>query len=296
MTEESSNVATPSSNSSKKRPVSSPLDSFEPKKYKSIIELESDMSETTSFKLSNEDLLAITSTIKDSLTHDLKDTANKCFDDRFEELTNRVINGVLAGVQNQLDHLTSENAVLRAEIVQLKKKSDQAEQYSRRNNVRISGLPEVSTGTDENTDIKVIEMASKLGVFLTLQDIDISHRLGVRKPDRRRDIIVKFTTRRAKHKIYKARVLAKDRGYKGTYINEDLTKERSKLLFLARQLAKKGTIDSAWSFEGNILAKDKSNKVHRITSEDDVSTLDAFCTAASASVWNNISRESSGMD
>ena len=92
-------------------------------------------------------------------------------------------------------------------------------------------------------------------------------------PARPRDIIVKFSTYRARQKVYKARALTKQRGYKGIFINEDLTKNRSLLLYEARRRFKSKQLQGAWSSDGTILIKHFDNTVVKITS---VSQLPVF--------------------
>ena len=152
-------------------------------------------------------------------------------------------------------------------------KVDQAEQYSRRNNLRISGYVE---DNNENTDDIVMKMASDIGCDLQLSEIDRSHRVG--KPDaartKQREILVKFTSYRARQKLYKRRTELKDKGYNGVFLNEDLTKLRSKVLFEARKVVKADCAKGAWSSDGNILIKDYGDVVHRLTSDDDLNDID----------------------
>ena len=79
---------------------------------------------------------------------------------------------------------------------------DSLEQYSCRNMLRISSIPE---NKDENTDQEVMRIAGYLGVDIGRGDIDRSHRVGNLDDHRRsgkgpktkrhtRDVIVKFTT------------------------------------------------------------------------------------------------------
>ena len=74
--------------------------------------------------------------------------------------------------------------------------------YSRRNCLRISGIPETKS---ESTDDIVLDMANAIGADLILEDIERSHWLGKPKPrsvpqhagqlsTRPRSIIVKFST------------------------------------------------------------------------------------------------------
>ena len=89
----------------------------------------------------------------------------------------------------------------------LEKAVDQGEQYSRRNCLRITGVPEEAT---ENTDEIVLKLAFDLGTDIRLSDIDRSHRFGRIDSARARprDIIVKFATRQ---KLYKVRSSLKDK-------------------------------------------------------------------------------------
>ena len=68
--------------------------------------------------------------------------------------------------------------------------------------------------------------------------------------------------------------MIKDRGHKGVFINEDLTKARSKLLYEARRRVKSDQLKSAWSADGTILIRTSEregrDRISRITSESDL--------------------------
>ena len=57
------------------------------------------------------------------------------------------------------------------------------------------------------------------------------------------------------------------------FINEDLTRERNRLLFEARQLKRSGKLNDAWSFEGRIRIKTLRNEIVRI---EKVTDLDIY--------------------
>ena len=166
-----------------------------------------------------------------------------------------------------------ENSSLITRIAALEKIADQWEQYSRRNSLRISGFKE---HTGENTDDIVVNRAATIGCDLQLNEIDRSHRVG--KPDasktRHREILVKFASYRARQKLYKMRTSLKDNCYAGVFLNEDLTRKRSNVLFEARKVVKADCAKGAWSADGNILIKDFTNKVHRLSSVDDLNAID----------------------
>ena len=98
--------------------------------------------------------------------------------------------------------------------------ADNAEQYSRRNCLRISGLQETEA---ENTNGIVLNLSHSIDVELSLTDIDRFHglgkpRLGSGDTSRPHDIVIQFVSYRSPAKFYKARVLTRNRGYKGVYI------------------------------------------------------------------------------
>ena len=76
---------------------------------------------------------------------------------------------------------------------------------------------------------------------------------------------MKFSTYRNRLTFYKQRTLLKERGHTGVFVNEDLTKFRSGLLYDARRLARVSLVKGAWSSDGNVLVKDNDEKVHRVS-------------------------------
>ena len=76
---------------------------------------------------------------------------------------------------------------------------DANEQYSRRDNIRISGIPPRENEDDEwpPTNEIVIETCEKMGIKISDQDISTSHWLPSKKPT----IIAKFVRRDTKAEI-----------------------------------------------------------------------------------------------
>ena len=181
---------------------------------------------------------------------------------------------VTRALQKENESLKQENISLKKEVTHLKMQvgkvelaADSNEQYSRRNNLRISGIP-ITEG--ENTDEKVLKLSNEVGANLELSDIDRSHRVGPMK-DGKRAIIVKFTSYRARQQLYGVRRnLRKSERYKNTYINEDITAYRSKILFSARNLVRSGKLKAAYSGDGKIFLRDNNDMKYHITSESDL--------------------------
>lgn len=151
--------------------------------------------------------------------------------------------------------LVSDNAKLCLEV-------DRLEQYSRRNNLRFFGLPET---IGENTDMLILEVIkSKLGLDMSLSDIERSHRVGIPNNDvrnnRPRAILVKFCSYRNRQQLLNRKRFLKNTGF---FINEDLTRNRQQLL---REVSDKLGRQHVWTADGNIFARidNKKVKVERV--------------------------------
>ena len=217
------------------------------------------------------DILQISSVLKTTFRDELRGELTKTVKD--------IVDGVISGLSEQIKSLTEENADFRKENIDLKARIDKleaateaAEQYSRRNCIRVSGIPEEN---NENTDDIVLDVARAMDVNLDVEEIDRSHRIGKPKSTKPRDIIVKLATFRVRQRLLKNRKNLKtsmfDGGrFKGVYVNEDLTKFRSGILFDARKLTKERRIYGAWSSNGTILLKDNFENVHKIVKDADL--------------------------
>ena len=224
------------------------------------------------------DLKGISLLLKESFHGDLRDEM------RIEMgiMIKGIVDGVLMGLNERIEALNvkidslktenkslkRDNEALKSRVSKLETAAEAAEQYSRRNCLRISGYREEQ---NENTDNIVLDITSKLNINLDINEIDRSHRVGRPRDTKPRDIIVKLFTFRARRKVYEARKKLKDNGYDGVFINEDLTKFRSTLLFKSRKLVRERRILGAWSSNGTVLIKDNIENVHKIMKETDLS-------------------------
>ena len=208
----------------------------------------------------------------------LKDSFRDEFRTELSTLVTSIVDGVLSGIntkmqtmEDQITNLKKENSTLNSRVQKLESAAEAAEQYSRRNCLRVSGIGE---NTFENTDALVLKMAATVEADITLDEIDRSHRIGKPTLGKTRDIIVKFSTFRARQKLYTARTNLKTRGYAGVFINEDLTKHRSGLLFSARTLVKQRRLIGAWSSNGTILIKTNEESVQRVLKPEYLTTYE----------------------
>ena len=92
-----------------------------------------------------------------------------------------------------------------------------------------------------------------LNVTLAPQDISVAHRLRAGPKDNVRPIIVRFTNRRKKDEIYRAKKSLKH--HANIFISEQLTKSASSLFFEARKLLRGKMINSTWTQNGQVFVK-----------------------------------------
>ena len=218
-------------------------------------------------------------------------------DEKFAALTN-TIDGLRATIDflrndiktrdDQIAKLKSDNVDLSQKISDLKQKNDALEQYTRRDNLIISGIPcsfaeiagaagnvHTAESCNETAD-KIIELCrDKLNVEISKSDISIAHRLpstGTSKP-----ILVKFTRKSIRDDIYRSRTRLKDFNKSmpkgnGIYINEDLAPSVRAIFSEAYKSWGRNGIESVWTSNCRVLVK-KNGTVHRISCMADLRSV-----------------------
>ena len=149
---------------------------------------------------------------------------------------------------------------------------DRIDQKQRETRLRIVGIPEED---GEEVLGKITQMAkNKLGIkSFKEDDVELTHRSGKKKQRKTRDIIVQFRSKAAKDQFQEKRKKLYDETNSDNrvYLNDDLTEFRQKLLFDARQLAKRQRIKAAWSQQGSIMIlKDAQERPIAISTYDDL--------------------------
>lgn len=156
---------------------------------------------------------------------------------------------------------------------------DDLEQYTRKHNLEIHGIPESS---EENLADKIIKLGKVLNVHIANSDIDICHRMATRRPNGGpRPIIVRFKSYRAKGELYKAKKHLKSvslsnyfHNAEAVYINENLTNYRRELFAKVRKFKKNNNRHSAWTIDGKIFVrKSQSDQVQRVYEADDLNNF-----------------------
>ena len=146
--------------------------------------------------------------------------------------------------------------------------NDRLQQYTRRENIRISGIIETD---GERLKTKIIELEEEMDLHITERDINVCHRLGANKGNRTRAIIVRFFARDIKHDfLVNKNKLRNKENYRGVYINEDLTPLRSKLL---QYVKRQDVVESAFTREGKVICRTRDGSRVTIETPDNLFKL-----------------------
>ncbi len=271
VTETSGDTMADDQPSTSKRAANSPLEQDELKKSKDD---KDEVSSEEDFTVDSDTLKFITNFSCALRNSQIKKLLGEIVHDKVEQVTQEMENRLRALESKSLG-LEIENKDLRTQVDSFKMKAESLEdqlnelaQYSRRNSLRVANPWEEKPG--ENTDELVKEMSSTLlSVELTDADIGRSHRIGPKRGNTPRSIVVGFTSYRARQKLYLARTKlahrhAGDAG-KNIYINEHLTPQRAHVAASARNLKKDGAIQDTWTSDGKIFVKEANGRVTVVT-------------------------------
>lgn len=177
---------------------------------------------------------------------------------------------VITDLLNEIKLLKKRNMEQEKKIESLETRVSDLEQYSRLNDVLISGLAikprsylhavkgsesETSPDHEETTEEQVTAFLRGKNIDIDKNNIEACHTLPARKQKDKPvkpTIIISFVNR--KHKV---NLLKQGRKLKGTnvFINEHLTKKNADIAWKARQLRKQGKIQTTWTVNCKVFIK-----------------------------------------
>jgi len=192
---------------------------------------------------------------------------------------------LLKSMQDEIKLLRDEIQVLRSEKNQqtngcseeMEREHYDHMQYTRRNNVEISGIPDIF---DENLEEKVIDICSSLEISVEKRDIEACHRLyqkaGVSGPKR---TVVRFTNRRIVEQMMRKKkslnTIVEEVGFpegSSIYFNDNLCSYYRKLWVGCRKLKREGIVKFVWTVRGIVkIRRDEGSPVINICHKSDLS-------------------------
>lgn len=169
----------------------------------------------------------------------------------------------------EVKQLRIQNAEKDKRIQQLESRVADLEQYTRVNNVIVTGLRikprsyarAVTTANEGgepgeldvlSTEKQVAEFLWSKGIELDCNNIEACHPLTRRNDSNKPAVILRFTNRK-----HKAALLKQGRKLKGTdvFMNEHLAKHNSDIAWKARQLKKQKKIQNTWTSNCKVFIK-----------------------------------------
>ncbi len=175
----------------------------------------------------------------------------------------------------RVSSLEKENSLLQNEQVLLKDQVEELQQYSRRDNILIHGLP-ANLETSTTPETCAVDCLNSLfpDVRVTSTDISVAHRIPPKSGSTRpAPLIVRFSRRCVRNKILQ---LAKDKKnsqrlrQEGKSVTEHLTSSRQHLLKRGKAIASEYRAVCCWSREGQVYLRNLNLAVVKIKSATDL--------------------------
>lgn len=159
----------------------------------------------------------------------------------------------------EVKKLRKENQEKDRMIVELEKRVDDLEQYTRMNDVIITGLQikprsyanavsnenngEPGEEETRSTERQVSSFLHQQGITLDVDELEACHPLPRRRREDKPAVIIRFTNRK-----HKTELLKQGRKLRGTdvYMNDHLTRKNSEIAKKARYLKKMKKIQATW--------------------------------------------------
>ena len=160
-------------------------------------------------------------------------------------------------LNKQLDAALQSNRERNQRIVELESQVNRLDQYGRRENIEISGIP--SRVSDKILEKEVIKILHQIGLkWIEPYSIVGCHRIGGRDRYGNRNVIVRFLHRKDSHAALshkKDLINCKEIGYDHLFMAENLCPAFRSILNELKDLKKKGIIEAVWVSNGTVKYK-----------------------------------------
>ena len=182
-------------------------------------------------------------------------------DKMFKELSYRItkLERRLKKATELLDDQCYELDIAAKNIHHLEKTLHNHQQYNRRENIEIIGIPDSVHHDDlENT---VIDILSKINVDVTSYEIAACHRLRKRKGNSSANVIIRFICRKKVEEIHKNKKLLREKvkDYK-LFVIENLCPYYQSIFDYCLKMKRAGIIEKLWSYNGIVNFKYKDDR------------------------------------
>ena len=212
----------------------------------------------------------------------LKDEFQKKFDDQEKQHKDE-----MDALCLRVATLESDLVVMSRELETTTKTANANDQYQRRNNIELSGIPHELDDNLEEVCISLFNSILKepgkpgndeddIGPY----DIEACHRLRTSNNDGTRNTIIRFTNRKLCEDIFKNKKRIKDinnddlgAAVSDIYVNENLCGYFKQLSAKSRRLKRDGKIKDTWTSYGLVKIKLINNEIRVLSHNNDLEKL-----------------------
>ena len=182
---------------------------------------------------------------------------------RFDGLDIELLNlkdVIIKNLQVENERLRKKVNVLENKVLTLESEHNSLEQYGRRNNIEITGIP--NNVPDQNLEEKVVDILNEISVDVSPKDIEACHRVGVSKNNSKKTIVRFINRKHAKKALTSRKNLRKSSSPNcNVFINENLTVKNNEIAFLSRKLKRSGHLTKIYTRDGTVHIS--SPEIHR---------------------------------
>uniref|UniRef100_A0A7M5X4H9 Uncharacterized protein n=1 Tax=Clytia hemisphaerica TaxID=252671 RepID=A0A7M5X4H9_9CNID len=228
-----------------------------------------------------EDVRLEDDTQSSTIQKSLAETIKKIKDELSKEISDAKLD-IISQLKNENESLKAEVKETKSRLIKLESENINLQQYIRRNNVEICGIPddvEIS-----NLESKVIDVAERIGVIIDKKDIEACHRLKKGKKDKCARSIVRFINRKKCDELHQnkkklgskvASEKLKKAGLKGKiFINCNLAPYSKFLWSTCQKLYEERLIDRFWVYNGTVFISINENNMDVHTKIEHLNTLE----------------------
>ena len=162
-------------------------------------------------------------------------------------------------------------------MYELEKELAALQQYSRRENLEICGIPEYIT--DKNLENYVIDVFQSIGLIVSSYDISACHRLKKTDKSKPPSVIVRFVNRQNTDYALRNRKYLRETVYYKLFIVENLCPKYRTIFSRCEKLKAENRIKSVWTHNGVVNIKRNDNtweKNIRLLHVDELNELFPF--------------------
>lgn len=190
------------------------------------------------------------------------------------------ISNEMSEVRKEIQEVRVKNASLTTEVNELKERLRNLEQYSRRSNIELSGIPETQ---NENVLQIVKDVGAALGLEVDESQVSAAHRIPAYNKERNPSLIVQFQKKIVKdewvnkykeNKSFSAKQINPAFPDQRVYLNDHLSPENKLFLKALKNKCKDIGYTYAWCRDGKFFArKSAGDRCLKISSMADIERL-----------------------